>query len=412
MQLNYSKLGEYIELVSHRNTDLHYGESDVRGVSNNKEIIKTRADNKLRAFDDFYVVAPNEFIYNSRTSRMGDKVGLGFNDKGKTFTTSFNNTVFRVKNESLLPKYLFMWFNRPEFDRYARFHSWGSSTELFPWSDMCNIDIPVPSIEKQRAIVKEYNTIVNRIKLNEKLNQKLEETAQALYKHWFVDFEFPNENGQPYNSSGGEMVYNEGLDQEIPVCFQYLKISELTKTVLGGTPSRLKNEYWGGNIPWINSGKVNDLRVTTPAEYITKEGLGNSSTKLLPKNTVVLAITGATLGQVSIVDIKTCANQSVIGVLETENLPFEFLYLSVNQFITELLKSQTGGAQPHINKNDVNNLNIIYHNKIVILFKDLIKPIFELISNNCLQNDSLLKVKQLLLSKISKVESKKTTQVL
>ena len=412
MQLNYSKLGEYIELVSHRNTDLHYGESDVRGVSNNKEIIKTKADNKLRAFDDFYVVAPNEFIYNSRTSRMGDKVGLGFNDKGKTFTTSFNNTVFRVKNESLLPKYLFMWFNRPEFDRYARFHSWGSSTELFPWSDMCNIDIPVPSIEKQRAIVKEYNTIVNRIKLNEKLNQKLEETAQALYKHWFVDFEFPNENGQPYNSSGGEMVYNEGLDQEIPVCFQYLKISELTKTVLGGTPSRLKNEYWGGNIPWINSGKVNDLRVTTPAEYITKEGLGNSSTKLLPKNTVVLAITGATLGQVSIVDIKTCANQSVIGVLETENLPFEFLYLSVNQFITELLKSQTGGAQPHINKNDVNNLNIIYHNKIVILFKDLIKPIFELISNNCLQNDSLLKVKQLLLSKISKVESKKTTQVL
>ena len=85
------------------------------------------------------------------------------------------------------------------------------------WDSFCEIELPIPSIEKQNEIVKEYNIVVNRIKLNEQLNQKLEETAQALYKHWFVDFEFPNEEGKPYKSSGGEMFYNEELDGDIPL---------------------------------------------------------------------------------------------------------------------------------------------------------------------------------------------------
>ena len=117
MRSNYRKLGEFIELGIDRNTQLQYGEKDVRGVSNNKKIIPTKANNKSREFDSFYIVGSNDFIYNSRTSRMGDKVGLGFNNGGKTVLTSFNNTVFRVNNESLLPTYLYMWFHRPEFDR-------------------------------------------------------------------------------------------------------------------------------------------------------------------------------------------------------------------------------------------------------------------------------------------------------
>lgn len=109
-----------------------------------------------------------------------------------------------------------MWMRRPEFDRYARFKSHGSAREVFDWDEMCETELPIPSIDKQRAIVKEYNTIAGRIKLNEELNQKLEETAQALYKHWFVDFEFPNEDGLPYKSSGGVMAYCEELEKEIP----------------------------------------------------------------------------------------------------------------------------------------------------------------------------------------------------
>ena len=121
-----------------------------------------------------------------------------------------------------------MWFRRPEFDRYARFKSHGSVRELFGWDEMCDVELPIPSIEKQREIVKEYQIVVDRIRLNERLNEKLEEAAQAIYKQWFVEFEFPMTaeyaesigkpelEGQPYKSSGGEMEYNEVLEQEIP----------------------------------------------------------------------------------------------------------------------------------------------------------------------------------------------------
>lgn len=89
--------------------------------------------------------------------------------------------------ELLLPEYLMMWFRRPEFDRYARFKSHGSAREVFDWEEMCKVELPIPSIEKQREIVTEYGVLINRINLNNSLIEKLEDTAQALYKQWFVD---------------------------------------------------------------------------------------------------------------------------------------------------------------------------------------------------------------------------------
>jgi len=279
MRLNYKKLGNYIELVSNLNTKLQYGEMDVRGVSNNKQIIQTRANNEGRDFNTFYVVEPYEFIYNSRTSRMGDKVGLGYNDTEKTFITSFNNTVFRVKNEALLPMYLFMWFNRPEFDRYVRFHSWGSSTEIFSWEEMCNTQLPIPSITKQRELVREYNVIQNRIALNQKLIQKLEETTQAIYKAWFVEFEFPDESGKPYKSNGGEIVFNEELQKEIPLGWEGGKLDEVKSSTLGGD--------WGKDLAIDNYTKeVYCIRGTDiPASSIGQKG--NIPTRyILDKNLV------------------------------------------------------------------------------------------------------------------------------
>ena len=129
---------------------------------------------------------------------------------------------------SLLPEYLMMWCRRPEFDRDAWFTPDGSVREVLAGTSLCDMELPIPSIEKQREIVKEYQTVVDRIRLNERLNEKLEEAAQAIYKQWFVDFEFPMTAkyaesigkpelaGQPYKSSGGEMEYNEVLEQEIP----------------------------------------------------------------------------------------------------------------------------------------------------------------------------------------------------
>jgi type I restriction enzyme, S subunit len=120
-----------------------------------------------------------------------------------------------------------MWFRRPEFDRYARFKSHGSAHEFFDYEEICEVELPLPSIGKQREIVKENNTIINRIKINEQLCQKLEETAQTLYKHWFVDFEFPDKNGKPYKYSGGEIEYCHELEQEIPQGWKLGKLRDI-----------------------------------------------------------------------------------------------------------------------------------------------------------------------------------------
>lgn len=217
MTSNFKRLGQYISEVSLKNSNL---EVDLLlGVSITKEFIPSIANTIGTDMSKYKVVRKNQFGYGPVTSRNGDKISVALLKEEKCIiSTSYR--VFEVTDhEALDPEYLMMWFRRPEFDRYARFMSHGSTREVFDWDEMCEVELPVPSIERQRAIVKEYQAVTNRIKLNEQLNQKLEETAQAIYKHWFVDFEFPNEDGLPYKSSGGEMVYNEELDQDLPVQF-------------------------------------------------------------------------------------------------------------------------------------------------------------------------------------------------
>lgn len=179
------RLGEYIELNEQRNGNLKYAVDDVRGVSNSKQFMPTKANNAGRNLERFYVISPGEFVYNSRTTRMGDKVGLGYNNTEETFLTSWNNTAFRVKTEALdilNPAYLYLFFYRSEFDRYARFHSWGSSTELFTWGDMCNVHLPIPSIEKQEAIVTIYHTLETRKRINEQLKESIKPLCPVLMK--------------------------------------------------------------------------------------------------------------------------------------------------------------------------------------------------------------------------------------
>src|SRR5690606_18355886 len=126
------------------------------------------------------------------------------------------------------PEYLMLWFTRSEFDREACFHAVGGVRGSLEWEDFCNMELPVPSIEKQREIVAQYQAIEKKIKVNEQICEKLEATAQTLYKHWFVDFEFPNEEGKPYKSSGGKMVYNEELEKEIPEGWEVGTLGEIT----------------------------------------------------------------------------------------------------------------------------------------------------------------------------------------
>ena len=181
--MGLTKLGTHLELSASRYPDRALGEDYVRGVSNNKQFMPTKADVKGTELSRFFIVAPGEFVYNSRTTRMGDKVGLGFNDSNETFLTSWNNTAFRVKatsaSTSLLPSYLFMFFNRPEFDRYARYNSWGSSTELFSWDEMCDISIDLPPLPVQEKVVAVYNAMLANQRAYESGLEDLKLTCDA-----------------------------------------------------------------------------------------------------------------------------------------------------------------------------------------------------------------------------------------
>ena len=157
MRLKKYKLGELIELCDERNSDNKYKLSDVKGISTEKAFIDTKANMDGVSLESYKVVNPREFSYVSDTSRRGDKIALAFNNSNKAVLVSSIYTTFKCnRNDLLIPEFLFMFFNRPEFDRYARFNSWGSARETFSWEDFCDIDITLPFIEQQRKYVDVY----------------------------------------------------------------------------------------------------------------------------------------------------------------------------------------------------------------------------------------------------------------
>ena len=189
MDLNradYKRLGNYIREVDVRNRDLKV--TKLLGVSISKEFMPSIANTIGTDMSSYKVVEPRQFVYIADTSRRGDKIAIALLEEDNKIIVSSIYTVFEVKDkQELLPEYLMMWFRRPEFDRYARFKSHGSAREIFSWEEMCDVKLPIPSIEQQQKIVSEYEAITRRIHLNEQIIAKLEETAQALYRKMFVD---------------------------------------------------------------------------------------------------------------------------------------------------------------------------------------------------------------------------------
>lgn len=183
---DYKRLGNYIREVDVRNRDLAV--TNLLGVSISKEFILSIANTIGTDMSSYKVVRPNQFAYGPVTSRNGDKVSIALFHGDGCAIISQAYTVFEVQDgETLMPEYLMMWFRRPEFDRYARFHSHGSAREIFDWDELCDVLLPVPSIERQRAMVAEYETLSRRIDLNRSMIAQLEATAQTLYRKMFVD---------------------------------------------------------------------------------------------------------------------------------------------------------------------------------------------------------------------------------
>ena len=169
MPLTKFKLGALIELVDERNADNRLGADSVVGLGTQKKIIPTKADLDGVSLNSYKFFPPKSFAYVPDTSRRGDKISLAHNTDEKIFLVSSISIVFKVRREDVLSvDYLFMYFNRPEFDRYARFHSWGSARESFSWAEMCDIEINLPPLSVQKKFVAVYNALLENKKVYER----------------------------------------------------------------------------------------------------------------------------------------------------------------------------------------------------------------------------------------------------
>lgn len=216
MKEGYRLLGDFIRQVDVRNTDGK--EENLLGVSVQKMFIPSIANTVGTDFTKYKVVKRGQFTYIPDTSRRGDKIGIALLTDYDEGLVSNIYTVFEVKDENeLLPEYLMLWFSRPEFDRYARFKSHGSVREIMDWDEMCKVELPVPSIDKQRSIVKAYQTITERIELKRRINDNLEAVLAASHSKMFF-----SKDTSEHSKLGELMTFGNGksrpkTDGPIPV---------------------------------------------------------------------------------------------------------------------------------------------------------------------------------------------------
>lgn len=249
---------------------------------------------------------------------------------------------------------------------------------------------PLPIQQRIASILSAYDELIEN---SQRRIRILEAMARAIYREWFVHFRFPGHETHPRVASPLG---------EIPQWWELKKLGASFQTVLGGTPSRAKPEYWeDGTVAWINSGKVNDLRITEPSELITDLALQKSAAKLMPKGTTVLAITGATLGQVSYLEIETAANQSVVGIIDPSGRLTEWIYLTICDRIEGIIKHASGGAQQHINKEVVNDVLVALPGaELAARFKAAVAPMFKEIAALLFQVQNLRRTRDLLLPRL------------
>ena len=266
-------------------------------------------------------------------------------------------------------------------------------------SDIKNMVVAIPSISIQKEIAFVLRCYDRKLDVNSVINQNLEAMAKQLYDYWFVQFDFPNEEGKPYKSSGDKMVWNEKLKREIPEGWDISLIKDIATTYSGGTPKSTNIEYYdNGEIAWINSGELNSPIITKTTNYITKCGLENSSAKLYPSNSILVAMYGATAGKVSLLTFEACSNQAVCGVIPTIENMLYYVYFHISSLYSHFITLSTGSARDNISQDTIKNILLpIPTRNILKLFDEKIGSIYQTIVNNYQQIDSLTKQRDELL---------------
>ena len=303
--------------------------------------------------------------------------------------------VFRAKNGHD-SNFLYAVLMQDTFFDYAMQGAKGSKMPRGDKDQIMRYEIPTFSTDEEEDIGKMVVDITSKIAINRRINDNLEAMAKQLYDYWFVQFDFPNEEGKPYKSSGGAMVWNENLKREIPQGWVVEKMGKCTNVLLGGTPDTNDNSLWGNGYNWLNSGEVAEFPILKSEKNITPKGLEKSATVLAPKGSVTLSITRHL--RPSILCIDACINQSVVAILENDKISKEYIYPLLNRDIPRLMSLRTGAQQPHINKGTVEAINVILPPaNIMGAYINKAESIYNAIFNNAKEVEELTKQRDELL---------------
>jgi type I restriction enzyme, S subunit len=384
MKSNYRQIGKFIqEVENNRNTDLKV--TKLLGLSMTKEFRETTSNIIGTDMSIYKVMQKWQFACDFMSPIRVNKLPVVLKMDEEPNIVSPAYPVFEVKDRNELdPEYLMMWFRRPEFDRYATFKCDSAIRGGYDWEELCNTEIPVPHIDKQREIVTEYNTILHRIDLNNQLIQKLEETAQAIYKQWFVDFEFPNENGELYKSAGGEMVESELGD--IPKGWEVGKLKDILIMNYGKAlpvGSRLN-----GTIKVYSSagqfGFCNKALVNEPSIIVGRKGsIGTLFYEPEPSH---------------------CIDTAYFIKGSECKFPLIFIYDLLRKL--DLPSMDEDSAVPGLNRNTVYAIQVaIPKDNVITKYSVFIERINSMIMSLTYQNQKLTEFQEVLLSKLATVEN-------
>lgn len=348
---SYKRLGDYIQPVDIRNKD--NAVDKLVGLTIDKAFIDSVANTIGTDLSKYKIIEAEQFACSLMQVSRDGKMPIAMYAGGEKAILSPAYSMFEVIDKSeLLPSYLMMWFRRSEFDREASFYAVGGVRGSLLWEDFLDFRLPIPDIEEQREIVAQYEAITRRIALNERICANLEETAQALYNKMFV----------------------QDIDPDnLPDGWRMGTIEEFCKEVRsGGTPNRSNNRYWNrAEVPWLKSGEVQNNIILSAEEYISNEGLANSSAKLIPANSVIMAMYGGgTVGNVGYLAFETSTNQACCNMIchTKDQSAYLYFYLLVNR--DKISRLANGGAQENLNQNLITSQPIIIgaENKLFALF--------------------------------------------
>ena len=284
--------------------------------------------------------------------------------------------VFRAK-EGCKSSFLYAVLLQDNFFDHAMKGVKGSKMPRGDKGQIMRYELPIFSLQEQENIGNFVINIMKKIMLNRSINHNLEALAKQLYDYWFVQFDFPNEEGKPYKSSGGKMIWNEKLKREIPEGWEVVKIQDIAQTYSGGTPTSTNRAYYDdGNIPWINSGELNSPIITSSSNYITEEGLNNSSAKLYPSNTVLVALYGATAGKVSLLSFEACSNQAICGVMPKEKFMTTYIQFYLSSLYEYFIILSSGSARDNISQDVIKNTYLSIPEYVLLKnYSDIVNPI-------------------------------------